>query len=115
MTSPDQFGPPERGSPQSQKKPSLRNIPSAILRYGLAVVSVGLAVLATLFLQHYRFRGVALFLFAIAVTVWYAGVAPAILASVLSILCFIYFFSPPIYSFAFRLSDMPTKIGRAHV
>ena len=107
MTSPDQFGPPEWNSPRSQKKRSLRNIPSAILRYGLAVVSVALAVLASLFLQHYKFRGVALFLFAIAVTAWYAGVAPAMLATVLSILCFIYFFSPPIYSLAFSLADVP--------
>ena len=112
MTSPDQFGPPERGSPQSQKKPSLRNIPSAILRYGLAVVSVALALLAALFLQHYKFRAaeLSLFLFAIALTAWYAGVAPAILASVLSILCFTYFFSPPIYSFAFSVADVPAMV-----
>lgn len=88
----------------------MRNIPSGILRYGLAVVSVALAVLATLFLQHYNFRGVALFLFAIALSVWYAGLGPAMLATVLSILCFMYFFSPPIYSFAFSLADVPTMV-----
>lgn len=109
MTSPDQFRPPERSSPQPQGKPSLRNIPSAILRYGLAVVSVALALLAALFLQHYKFRGVALslFLFVIALTAWYAGVGPAMLATVLSILCFLYFFSPPIYSLAFSVADVP--------
>ena len=110
MTSQDQFRSPERDSPQPQGKPSLRNIPSAILRYGLAVVLVALAIPATLFLQHHGFRGVALFLFAIALTVWYAGVGPAMLASVLSVLCFKYFFSPPIYSLAFSVDDVAPMV-----
>ena len=110
MTSQDQFSSPERDSPQPQGKPSLRNIPSAIPRYGLAVVSVALAIPATLFLQHHGFRGVAFFLFAIALTVWYAGAGPTMLASVLSILCFKYFFSPPIYSLAFSVDDVAAMV-----
>ena len=109
MTSAGQFGSPQKGPPLVGGERSVQSNRSVILRYGLAVVSVALALLATLVLQHYRFRGVvlSLFLFAIALTVWYADVGPAILAIVLSILCFIYFFSPPIYSLAFSVADVP--------
>jgi hypothetical protein len=64
-----------KGLLAAQGQPSLRNIPSAVLRYGLTVVSIALALLVALFLQHYNFHRteLALFLFAIAVTVWYSG------------------------------------------
>lgn len=108
MTSPGQFRSSGRDSPQPQTEPSQRKIQSAILRYDLAVFSVALALLAALFQQHYKFHRteLSLFLFAIAITVWYAGVGPAMLATVLSVLCFIYFFAPPIYSFAFTVADV---------
>ena len=59
---------------------------SATKRYGLAVVSVALALGLALPLERYDFRGVEfpLFLFVIALTVWYAGPCPGILAVVLS-------------------------------
>ena len=112
MAAPNEIGFADRDSRQPQGKPPLRNIGLAFLRYGVAVTSVALALLAALFLQHYKFRGVelSLFLFAIALTVWYAGVGPAMLATVLSILCFVYFFSPPIYSFAFSVADVPAIV-----
>jgi K+-sensing histidine kinase KdpD len=37
-------------------------------------------------------------------------VGPAALSIVLSILCFVYFFSPPIYSFAFSAADLPAGL-----
>jgi PAS domain S-box-containing protein len=82
---------------------------AAILRYGLAVTSVALGSLAALLLERYQFRGVEypLFLFAIAVTVWYAGVGPAILAVVLSSLSFNYFFTEPRFSFYVTRGDVP--------
>src|ERR1700688_3975772 len=59
---------------------------SATKRFGLAVVSVALALGLPLPLERYDFRGVEfpLFLFVIALTVWYAGPCPGILAVVLS-------------------------------
>ena len=62
-----------------------------------------------LLLERYGFRGVEfpLFLFAIALTVWYAGVGPAILAVVLSSLAFDYFFTEPRYSLYGRSSEIP--------
>ncbi len=56
---------------------------SPVLRYGLAatsfVIALGLALLA----ERFGFRNVEVpvFLFAIAGTVWYGGIGPAILAS----------------------------------
>jgi hypothetical protein len=57
-----------------------------VLRYGLAVLSVSVALGGSLLLERFHFRNVAdpLFLFAIAIAVWYAGIGPAILAVVLS-------------------------------
>src|SRR5258708_5232650 len=85
---------------------------SPVLRYGLAVTSfvivLGLALLA----QRYDFRNVEMpfFLFAIAVTAWYAGAGPAVLAVVLSILSFDYYFVEPRYSFYFTVSELPYLI-----
>jgi PAS domain S-box-containing protein len=80
-----------------------------ILRYGLAVGSVALAVGMALLLQRYNFRGVEfpLFLFAIAVSVWYAGLWPGVLAVVLSSLAFNYYFTEPRYTFYVARVDVP--------
>jgi PAS domain S-box-containing protein len=87
----------------------LTRIPVALRRYGLATLSVAIALGVALSLGLYHFRGVEfpLFLFAIALTVWYAGVGPAILAVVLSSLAFDYFFTDPLYSFTVTRSDLP--------
>ena len=92
-----------------ESKPSLANIPPAIQRHGLAVLSVAIALGMALLLQRYHFRGVEfpLFLFAIALTVWYAGVGPGILAVVLSSLAFDYFFTEPIYSLYVTTAELP--------
>ena len=84
-------------------------IRSAILRYGLSVVSVALGLGLSLTLQYYQFRDVELPVFdmSIALTTWYAGVGPSVLAIVLSTACFNYFFAEPIYSFAVSSSDLP--------
>lgn len=80
-----------------------------VSRYGLAVVSVVLAVLPAVLLQHYKFHDVELplLLFAIALTAWHAGVGPAVLAIVISSLCFDYFFAPPLYAFNVTAADIP--------
>jgi PAS domain S-box-containing protein len=91
-----------------QKPTIVKHLPP-LLRYGVAVGSVALALGLTLLLQRYNFRGAAdpLFLFAIATTVWYAGPGPAILSVVLSSLADAYFFIPPIYSFYITRSEIP--------
>jgi PAS domain S-box-containing protein len=82
---------------------------SPVLRYALAGLSVSVALGGSLLLERFHFRNVGdpLFLFAIAVTVWYAGTGPAILAVVLSGIADTYFFIEPIYTFYITPDDLP--------
>jgi PAS domain S-box-containing protein len=86
---------------------------SPVLRYGLAVLSVATALGTALLLERYHFREAAfpLFLLANAITCWYAGVRPAILAVVLSSLAFNYFFTEPLYSFYVARSEIAYYIA----
>jgi len=87
----------------------LRRVTSVALRYGLAVVSVaialGLALLAQL--QAVHNLEFPLFLMAIAATVWYVGAGPGVLAVVLSGLSFDYFFTQPLYTLYIEPSNRP--------
>jgi PAS domain S-box-containing protein len=89
-------------------KPSLPKDLPPIQRYGLAVLSVAIALGTALILQRYGSREVEfpLFLFALAVTAWFAGDGPAVLAVVLSSLAFNYFFTEPLHSFYIRGSEL---------
>ena len=82
---------------------------SAALKYGLAAASFASAMVLALIAQHYDFRNVEvpLFLFAIAVTAWYAGSGPAALAVTLSIVFFDFFFTEPRFTFYVTASDLP--------
>jgi len=90
-------------------KPELASpgVTSAVLRYGLAVVSVALATALALLTDVYEIHSpdTPLFLVAVAVTVWYAGPGPAALAVVLSSASYDYFFTEPRYAFNFGPSD----------
>src|SRR5882762_9649202 len=78
---------------------SLTPMPT-ILRYGIAVLSVAIAiVLGSFLLRHFEVR-LTPFLFAVAATVWYAGTGPGVLAIVLSVLSLNYFFLRPGFSFS---------------
>jgi PAS domain S-box-containing protein len=87
----------------------LRLARSPVLRYSLAAASFAVALGLALLEQRYGFRDleVPLFLFAIAVTAWYAGIGPAIVAVLLSSLAFDYFFTEPRYSFYVSSSEIP--------
>ena len=96
----------------AQQKPAIPKDLPPILRYGIAVGSVALALGLASLLARYNFRSTEfpLFLFAIAVTVWYAGLWPGVVAVVLSSLAFNYFFTEPLYSFYVVRSDIPDYI-----
>src|ERR1700691_4303756 len=96
----------------AQQKPTIPKDLPPILRYGLAVGSVALALGLALLLERSNFRGVEfpLFLFAIAVSVWYAGLWPGVLAVVLSSLAFNFFFTYPIYSLYVARTDIPDYV-----
>jgi len=93
----------------TQETHLLSKIRSILFRYGLAVVSVATALGINLFLFNRKIEGVEfpIFLMAIALTVWYAGAKPAILALVLSTLAFNYYFTAPYYSFYLTWADVP--------
>jgi two-component system, LuxR family, sensor kinase FixL len=80
-----------------------------ILHYGLAVLSVAIGLGSALLLRKFDLRE-SLFLMAIAVTVWFGGMGPGLLAIVLSILSLDYFFLAPIYSISIDLSHLPYLI-----
>jgi signal transduction histidine kinase len=82
---------------------------SPILRYGFAVLCVGLGLGLGLVVQYYGLRDVTLpvFTLALAVVAWYAGIGPSVLAVLLATACFDYFFVQPLYSFGISVSDLP--------
>jgi PAS domain S-box-containing protein len=95
-----------------ERKPHLLKPRSTIQRYGLAVLSVSVALGAALLLQGLHFRDVQipLFLFAVAIAAWYGGTGAAFLALLLSCISFDYFFVEPRYTLAISLSDLPYYI-----
>jgi PAS domain S-box-containing protein len=82
---------------------------SAGQRYALAVFCVSTALGASLFLGRHDVARVEfpLFMFGIAITVWYAGIGPAVLAVALSSLAFDYYFTQPALSFVITREDLP--------
>jgi PAS domain S-box-containing protein len=89
-------------------RPLFWRIPSALLRCGVAVLSVGIALGVALLLDRFQFRGlIAPFLFAIAVSAWYGGAWAAVLAILLSGASFDYFFTKPLHSLVVQPSEVP--------
>jgi K+-sensing histidine kinase KdpD len=87
----------------------LQRIHSPLLRYIFAIVSVAAALGISFAAQHYQFRDIELpvLTVAIALTTWYAGAGPSLLAVVLSSVCFDYFFIEPLYSLDISTRDLP--------
>src|ERR1700761_2970319 len=80
--------------------PSSPTTMPAILRYGIAVLSVAIAIGLDFFLLRHFEAILTPFLLAVAATVWYAGTGPGVLAIVLSVLSLNYFFLRPFFSFS---------------
>src|SRR5271157_4024624 len=78
-------------------------------RYGLAVVSIGVALGISLLLQHFGFRvpSALLLLFAVAISSWYAGAGPAVLAAILSTISFYWYFVEPVHTIYIDRSEIP--------
>jgi len=95
---------PDEKEPAAPPQVVQRNI----LRYAFAVVSSMLALGVGLLAQHYGIhQQYTFFLFAIALTAWFRGAGPAIVAVVCSSLAFNYFFLEPFYTLTVRPKDMP--------
>jgi signal transduction histidine kinase len=73
---------------------------SALWRYGVAILTTGVATVVTISLSSFLKHGVmAFFVASVMISAWYGGLGPGLVASVLSVLASQYFFFPPIYSF----------------
>jgi signal transduction histidine kinase len=72
-----------------------------VIRYGIAVASVGLALLINLFLNNLEQIPSVVFLAAVLVSSWYAGLGAGLTATVLSTLALDFFFLPTTYSLDF--------------
>jgi K+-sensing histidine kinase KdpD len=93
----------------SKPEISSRRMTSLVRRYGMAVVSVSIATGLGFLSKRFTPRDVefAVFLFAVAITVWYAGAGPGALAIVLSGLSVAYFLTEPLYSLHIEPTDIP--------
>ncbi len=83
---------------------------SAVARYGVAVVSVALAVLPALWLLPLALAGAQFLLVAVLITGWVSGLRPALVAWGLATLTFKYYFTPPIYSLNVDVAQLPRLI-----
>ena len=100
------------GTVMSMFKRLLSSKPSAVTRYGLAIVSVGLSVLISGFLES-RWKStpfVSVFTCAIVLSAWFGGFGPGLLAGALSVLAFDYYFLPPTHSLVPNSNEVPRLI-----
>jgi two-component system, LuxR family, sensor kinase FixL len=79
---------------------------AAVARYALAVVSVGVALVATMFLQPNELVA-PLFFLAIILTAWFGGMGPGLLAALMSTLCIDFFFLAPVHNLKVQLANIP--------
>ena len=77
--------------------------------YALAILSVGVALGISLLLQHFGFRvpSALLLLFAVAISSWYAGAGPAVLAAILATISFYWYFVEPVHTIYINRSEIP--------
>ena len=83
-----------------------------LTRYGLAIVSVGLSVLISEFVES-RWKSspfVSVFTCAIVLSAWFGGFGPGLLSVALSILAFDYYFLPPTHSLVPNSHEVPRLI-----
>jgi PAS domain S-box-containing protein len=87
----------------------LRPKPPVILRYAVAAISVTAALIIArwLALNFHSSAPVSLFLCAVMLSGVFGGIGPGLLAAVLSILTFDYYFVSPIYSLAVEDTEIP--------
>src|SRR6266404_2663205 len=92
---------PRSSRSRSARSPSFsRSAKSAVLRYGLAILTVTIALGLKLAFQHFRapFPYTTCSMFAVAVTVWYAGARAGFFAAALSSVVAWYFVFEPVGS-----------------
>ena len=79
----------------------------AVVRYGVAVSSVAVAVLLALWLRPVVLAAAQLLLVAVLATGWISGLVPALVAWVLASVAFAHYFTPPFDSFTIEVAETP--------
>jgi PAS domain S-box-containing protein len=88
--------------------PAVRRMAPTVMRYGLAVCCVAASLLVTELLRHFTDGPPwSVFLAAVMISSWVAGLGPGLLAVVLSTLVVDYFFVPPLYILSLKIEYMP--------
>jgi PAS domain S-box-containing protein len=89
-----------------------RSEPSAALSYGLAIMSVVVALIIAWWIEAVWRSAphASLFLCAVMFSAWFGGIKPGLVATVLSLLTFNYFFLAPIHSLAVDVTQLPRLI-----
>jgi C4-dicarboxylate-specific signal transduction histidine kinase len=85
--------------------------PPVVLSYGLAILSVAIALfIASLLDTHLVSAPVSLFLCAIMFSAWFGGVRPGLFSVALSLLAFDYYFVTPLHSLVMEIKEVPRFI-----
>src|SRR5207245_114683 len=79
----------------------------ALVRYGVAVLSVTIAVVLALWLRPIVLAAAQLLLVAIVITGWVSGLWPALVAWILATVALAYFFTPPFDSLKIEVAELP--------
>jgi C4-dicarboxylate-specific signal transduction histidine kinase len=91
--------------------PLLRRKPPVMRSYGIAVLSVAVALFISRWPAfHLETAPASLFLCAVMFSAWLGGVGPGLLATVLSCLALSYYFLEPLHSFAVNSDEMPRLV-----
>jgi C4-dicarboxylate-specific signal transduction histidine kinase len=95
----------------SRSNPLLWPKPPTIWSYGIAVLSVGAALIISQWpALHLEDAPVSLFLCAAMLSAWFGGVGPGLLATALSVLAFYYYFLPPVHSLDAKPGEIPRLV-----
>ena len=90
------------------------NIGATVLRYMVAVWTVGLAFAATLAMSPLMEPGVSpLFLLAVVISAWRGGLGAGLLATILSAFASAFVFLPPAYSLRIDRNDLLQLVADA--
>lgn len=85
-----------------------------VMKYGVAVLSVAVALILTLGMRTQLGQGstpvVATFLCAVMFSAWFGGFKPGLFAIALALLAVKYYFATPFYSFAVDLREIPRLV-----
>ena len=78
------------------------------MRYGIAIILVGVALAGSRWLENYFASSpVWLLLCAIMLSGWFGGLLPGFLAVALGLFAFDYYFVPPVYSLLLNVWELP--------